>query len=330
MSGRVRFLSARACRALAVAGVALCLTGASFAQGYPQKYVKMLVGWPPGGTVDLIGRVVAQLLTEKLHQQFIVENRPGSSGMLVDQLVMAAAPDGYILQTAGSTHATNPSLYADAKYDPVKDFTPIALVASTPYVLVVDPKLPVKSVADFREWAKKQPAAVNFGSAGSGSRQHLAAVMLMNSIGAKMVHIPYKGSMPAVTDVIGGQLPVIFENVTVVLPFIKSGRMQALGVTTETRSSLLPEVPTMIESGFPGFEISGYFGVYGPPKLPANIVSAIGGTINAALKSPEMQQSLARIGAEAVGGTPESFAAFLQRDVDTWSKVIREAGITAN
>jgi tripartite-type tricarboxylate transporter receptor subunit TctC len=318
-------------RRILIAALAGCLlSGGAAAQSYPQKYVKMLVGWAPGGTVDLIGRVVAQLLTEKLHQQVIVENRPGSSGMLVDQLVMAAAPDGYILQTAGSTHATNPSLYAEAKYDPVKDFTPITLVASTPYVLVVDPKLPIKSVAEFREWVKKQPAAISFGSAGNGSRQHLAAVMLMNSIGAKMVHIPYKGSMPAVTDVIGGQLPVIFENVTVVLPFIKSGRMRALGVTTEARSLLLPEVPTMIESGFPGFEISGYFGVYGPPKLPSNIVSVIGGTINAALKTPEMQQSLARIGAEPVGGSPESFAAFLQRDVDTWSKVIRDAGITVN
>jgi tripartite-type tricarboxylate transporter receptor subunit TctC len=300
------------------------------AQSYPQKYVKMLVGWAPGGTVDLIGRVVAQLLTERLHQQVIVENRPGSSGMLVDQMIMTAAPDGYMLQTAGSTHATNPSLYADAKYDPVKDFTPIALVASTPYVLVVDPKLPVRSIAEFREWVRKQPDAISFGSAGNGSRQHLAAVMLMNSIGARMVHIPYKGSMPAVTDLLGSHVPVIFENVTVVLPYIKSGKMRALGVTTETRSSLLPEVPTLIESGFAGFEISGYFGVLGPPKLPSNIVSVINGAINAALKTPEMQQSLARIGAEPVGGSPESFAAFLQRDVDTWSKVIRDAGITVN
>ena len=317
-------------RTLIAALVGCMLSFGAAAQTYPQKYVKMLVGWAPGGTVDLIGRVVAQLLTEKLHQQVIVENRPGSSGMIVDQLVAAAAPDGYILQTAGSTHATNPSLYAEAKYDPVKDFTPITLVASTPYVLVVDPKLPVKTVAEFREWAKKQPDAITFGSAGNGSRQHLAAVMLMNSIGVKMVHIPYKGSMPAVTDLLGGHVPVIFENVTVVLPYIKSGKMRTLGVTSEARSALLSDVPTMIESGFPGFEISGYFGVYGPPKLPSNIVGVIGGAINAALKTPEMQQSLARIGAEPVGGSPESFAAFLQRDVDTWSKVIREAGITVN
>ncbi len=317
-------------RTLIAALVGCMVSFGASAQTYPQKYVKMLVGWAPGGTVDLIGRVVAQLLTEKLHQQVIVENRPGSSGMIVDQLVAAATPDGYILQTAGSTYATNPSLYADAKYDPVKDFTPITLVASTPYVLVVDPKLPVKTVAEFREWAKKQPDAITFGSAGNGSRQHLAAVMLMNSIGVKMVHIPYKGSMPAVTDLLGGHVPVIFENVTVVLPHIKSGKMRALGVTSEARSALLSELPTMIESGFPGFEISGYFGVYGPPKLPANIVGVIGGAINAALKTPEMQQSLARIGAEPVGGSPESFSAFLQRDVDTWSKVIREAGITVN
>jgi tripartite-type tricarboxylate transporter receptor subunit TctC len=316
--------------AAVLAGCLWSLSCAAAAQGYPHKYVKMLVGWAPGGTVDLIGRVVAQLLSDKLHQQFVVENRPGSSGMLVDLQVMAAAPDGYVLQTAGSTHATNPSLYADAKYDPVKDFTPITLVASTPYVLVADPKLPVKSIAEFREWTKKQPDAITFGSAGNGSRQHLAAVMLMNLIGAKMVHVPYKGSMPAVTDLLGGHIPVLFENVTVVLPYIKSGKMRALGVTAETRSSLLPEVPTMIESGFPGFEISGYFGVYGPPRLPANIVGVISGTINAALKTPELQQSLARIGAEPVGGSPESFATFLQRDVDTWSKVIREAGITVN
>ena len=300
------------------------------AQGYPQKPVKMLVGWAPGGTVDLIGRVVAQILTEKLRQQVIVDNRPGASGMIVDQMVAAAAPDGYVLQTAGSTHATNPSLYAEAKYDPVKDFTPITLVASTPYVLVVGPKLPIKSVAEFKDWAKKQPDAIAFGSAGNGSRQHLAAVLLMNSIGAKMVHVPYKGSAPVVTDLLGGHIPIIFENVTVVLPHIQTDKMRPLAVTTETRSSLLPDVPTMIESGFPGFEISGYFGVYGPPKLPADIVNVLGGTINAALKTPEMRQSLARIGAEPVGGSPASFAAFLQRDVDTWSKVIREAGITAN
>jgi tripartite-type tricarboxylate transporter receptor subunit TctC len=300
------------------------------AQDYPQKPVKMLVGWAPGGTVDLIGRVVSQLLTEKLHQQVIVENRPGASGTIVDQLVAAAAPDGYILQTAGSTHATNPSLYAEAKYDPVKDFTPITLVASTPYVLVVDPKLPIRTVSEFKDWSKKQPDAITFGSAGNGSRQHLAAVMLMSSIGARMVHIPYKGSAPVVTDMLGGRLPIIFENVTVVLPHIKSGKMRPIAVTTEARSSLLPDVPSMIASGFPGFEISGYFGVYGPPKLPSNIVGVIGGTINAALKTPEMQQTLARFGAEPVGGSPASFSAFLQRDVDTWSKVIREAGITAN
>ena len=318
-------------RGTVIAALMVCiLPFGAIAQGYPQKPVRMLVGWAPGGTVDLIGRVVAQLLTEKLRQQVIVDNRPGASGMIVDQMVAAAAPDGYILQTAGSTHATNPSLYAEAKYDPVKDFTPITLVASTPYVLVVDPKLPVRTVAEFKDWTKKQSDAIDFGSAGNGSRQHLAAVMLMNSIGAKMVHIPYKGSALVMTDLLGGRLRTIFENVTVVLPHIKSGRMRAIAVTTEARSLLLPEVPTLIESGFPGFEISGYFGVYGPPKLPSSIVGLIGGTINAALKTPEMQQSLARIGAEPVGGSPSSFSAFLQRDVDTWSKVIREAGITAN
>ena len=318
-------------RRILIAVLAGCLLSCgALAQSYPQKNVKMMVGWAPGGTVDLIGRVVAQLLTEKLHQQVIVENRPGASGAIVDLMIAAAAPDGYLLQTAGSTHATNPSLYAEAKYDPVKDFTPITLVASTPYVLVVDPKLPVRSVAEFKQWVKKQPEAISFGSAGNGSRQHLAAVMLMHSLGGKMVHIPYKGSMPAVTDLMGGRVPVIFENVTVVLPFIKAGRLHPLGVTTETRSALLPEVPTLIESGFPGFEISGYFGVFGPPKLPANVVGAISGAINAALKTSDMQQSLARIGAEPVGGSPESFSVFLQRDVDTWSKVIKDAGITVN
>ena len=259
--------------------------------------------------VDLIGRVVAQLLSEKLHQQFIVDNRPGASGAIVDQMVAAAAPDGYTLQTAGSTHATNPSLYAEAKYDPVKDFTPIALVASTPYVLVVSPSLPVKSVAEFKSWAKKQPDAITFASAGNGSRQHLAAVMLMKLIDAKMVHVPYKGSGPAITDMLGGRLPVMFENVTVVVPHITSGKMRPLAVTTATRSSLLTDVPTLIETGFPGFEISGYFGVYGPPKLPSSIVGLLSGTINAALKTPEMQQNLARIGAEPVGGNPASFSA---------------------
>ena len=318
------------CRGVIASFMGCMLSVGAAAQDYPRKPIRMLVGWPPGGTVDLIGRVVAQLLTEKLHQQVIVDNRPGASGMIVDQMVEAATPDGYVLQTAGSTHATNPSLYADAKYDPVKDFTPITLVASTPYVLVVDPKLPVKTMAEFRDWAKKQPDAIDFGSAGNGSRQHLAAVMLMNTIGAKMVHIPYKGSAPAMTEMLGGHLRLMFENVTVVLPHIKSGKMRALAVTTEARSSLLPEVQTLIESGFPGFEISGYFGVYGPPKLPLNIVNVIGGAINAALKTPEMQQRLARIGADPVGGSPASFSAFLQRDVNTWSKVIRDAGITVN
>jgi tripartite-type tricarboxylate transporter receptor subunit TctC len=260
----------------------------------------------------------------------VADNRPGASGMIVDQMVAAAAPDGYVLQTAGSTHATNPSLYAEAKYDPVKDFTPITLVASTPYVLVIDPKLPLRTVAEFGDWAKKQADAIDFGSAGNGSRQHLAAVMLMNTIGAKMVHIPYKGSAQVIADLLGGHLRVAFENVTVVLPHIKAGKTRALVVTTEARSSLLPDTPTLIESGFPGFEISGYFGVYGPPQLPSNIVNVIGGTINAALKTPEMQQRLGRLGAEPVGGSPASFTAFLRRDVDTWSKVIREAGIKAN
>jgi tripartite-type tricarboxylate transporter receptor subunit TctC len=314
-----------------IVGLICCfLSVGAAAQSYPQKPVRMLVGWAPGGTVDLIGRLVAKLMTDKLGQQVIVENRPGASGAIVDQLIAAAPPDGYMLQTAGSTHATNPSLYASAKYDPVKDFTPITLVASTPYVLVVDPKLPIKSVADFKDWVKRQPEPITFGSAGNGSRQHLAAVMLMNSISAKMVHVPYKGSAPVVTDLLGGHLPIIFENVTVVVPHIQAGKMRALAVTTEARSALLPDAPTMIESGFPGFEVSGYFGVYGPPNLPSNIVAVIGGTINAALKTAEVRQNLARLGADPVGGSPESFSAFLQRDVDTWSKVIRDAGIKAN
>jgi len=314
-----------------IAALAACvLAFGAGAQPYPHKPVRMLVGWAPGGTVDLIGRLVAKLLTEKLGAQVIVDNRPGASGAIVDLVVASAAPDGYTLQTAGSTHATNPSMYADAKYDPVKDFTPITMVATTPYVLVVDAKMPINTVADFRDWARKQPEAIDFGSAGNGSRQHLAAVMLMNTIGAKMVHIPHKGSAPVLTAILGGHLRVIFENVTVVTPHIKSGRLRPLAVTTEARSLLLPDLPTMIESGFPGFEISGYFGVYGPPKLPTTIVNVISGTINAALKTPEIQQSLARVGAEPVGGSPASFSAFVQRDVDTWSKVIREAGITAN
>jgi tripartite-type tricarboxylate transporter receptor subunit TctC len=313
-----------------IASACIAFATPATAQDYPRKPIRMLVGWPPGGTVDLIGRLVAQILTEKLRQQVVVDNRPGASGTIVDLMVKGAAPDGYVLQTAGSTHATNPSLYAEAKFDPVRDFTPITLVASTPYVLVVEPKMPVKSVAEFVAWAKKQPGAITFGSSGNGSRQHLAAVMLMNTIGVKMVHVPYKGSAPVVADLLGGHVPVIFENVTTVLPHIGSGRIRALATTTEARTPMLPDVPTMLESGFPRFEISGYFGVYGPPKLPLSIVDLIGSTINSALKTPEMRQSLARFGADAVGGTPASFAAFLQRDVDTWSKVIRDAGIVAN
>ena len=166
-------------RVLALLGILACSAVAlpAIAQDYPRKPIRMLVGWPPGGTVDLIGRMVAQLLTEKLHQQVVVDNRPGASGTLVDMMVKGAAADGYVLQTAGSTHATNPSLYAEAKFDPVKDFTPITLVASTPYVLVVESKLPVKTIAEFTAWAKKQPNAITFGSSGNGSRQHLAAVM---------------------------------------------------------------------------------------------------------------------------------------------------------
>ncbi|MCC6531069.1 MAG: tripartite tricarboxylate transporter substrate binding protein [Burkholderiales bacterium] len=315
--------------AIAIALVA-CLPCWASAQSYPHKPVRMLVGWAPGGTVDLIGRMVAQVLTEKLHQQVIVDNRPGASGTIADLMVAAAAPDGYTLQTAGSTHATNPSLYAEAKFHPVKDFTPIVLVAATPYALVAGPKLGVRTLGEFREWAKKQSDAIVFGSAGNGSRQHLAAAMLMNAIGAKMVHIPYKGSGPAMTELLGGHVPIMFENVTVILPHVGAGRIRALAVTSATRSARLPEVPTMVESGFAGFDVSGYFGVYGPPKLPASIVGLLSGTINAGLKTAELLQQLARAGAEPVGGSPASFAAFLQRDVDASSKIIREVGITAN
>jgi tripartite-type tricarboxylate transporter receptor subunit TctC len=308
-----------------------CMPLAVAAQGaYPSKPIRMIVPYPPGGPTDVLGRIVAQKLSESLGQQVVVENRPGASGMIGSEVVAKAAPDGYTLLTNASIHVINPSLYPKMNFDALRDFTPISLIAQVPLILVVNPGLPVKSVPELIALAKAQPNRLNFGSSGNAAAPHLAGESFKIATGVQMQHVPYKGSAPALTDLIGGQVQLIFDSMPSAMPHVKSGRVRALAVTTAKRSPTVPDLPTIAESGVPGFDISTWYGVWAPAGTPKDIVNKIAAEIAKALHQPAVRERLAALGAEPVGNTPEEFAAYCQSELAKWSKIVRESGAKAD
>jgi len=314
-----------------VATSALAVLPTPFVQAqapdYPTKPIRIVVPFPPGGATDILARDVAQKLTESWGQQVIVDNRPGAGGNIGSELVAKSAPDGYTLEmgTVG-THAINASLYAKMPYDHVKDFAPVILVAGVPNVLVVNPALPVNSVQELIAYAKANPGKLNFASSGNGTSIHLSGELFKVMAGVQMTHVPYKGSAPALQDLLGGQVQLMFDNLPPSLPQIKAGKLRALGVTTATRSPALPDVPTIAESGLPGFESSSWFGVLAPAGTPPAVIAKLNAEIATWVASPDAKQKLLAIGANAAGGTPDDFAKHIAAETAKWAKVVKESG----
>jgi len=299
------------------------------AQTYPAKAVRIVVGYPPGGPTDLLARIIAQKLAESWGQQVLVDNRPGASGMIGAEVTVRAAPDGYTLLMVPVTYAVTPSLFAKMPYDAVKDLAPVAQVAAAPFILVVHPTLPVKTVKDLITLARSQPGQINYASASAGGMPHLAGELFNTMTGVKMVHIPYKGAAPATTDLLAGQVSLMFNNMLSAMPQVKNGRLRAVAVTSNKRSTALPDLPTIAET-VPGYEASGWYAALAPAATPRELISKINNDMNRIMRMPDVTQRLAGDGVEAVGTTPEQFGNYLRSEIAKWGKVVKASGAKAD
>ena len=299
------------------------------AQSYPTKPIRIIVGYPAGGPTDMIARTVAQKLTPALGQQVIVDNRPGASGMIGAELTVKAAPDGYTLLTVPITYAVTPSVFPKMPYDAEKDLAPVALVAAAPFILVVHPTLPVKTVKDLIALAKSRPGQINYASASAGGMPHLAGELFNIMAGVKLTHIPYKGAAPATIDLLAGQVSLMFNNMLSAMPHVKSGKLRAVAVTSAKRSSAVPELPTVAET-IPGFEASGWYGAFAPAATPREIIATLNGEINRLMRQPDVAQRLAGDGVEAVTMTPAEFGTYLHSEIVKWGKVVKISGATVD
>ena len=294
---------------------------------YPSRPVRLIVPFAPGGSNDIMARLVAQKFSESLGQQVVVDNRAGASGIVGTDLAAKAAPDGYTILMMSLTFAVNPSLFRKLPYDTQKDLTPVTLVASAPLMLVVHASLPVKSVQDFLGYAKANPGKLNFGSGGPGTTPHLAGEMLKLMAGLQMTHVPYKGGGPALADLMGGQIQLMLENIPSTLPLAKSGKLRPLAVTGLKRSGLVPDLPTLNEAGLKGYEIVGWNGLFVPAGTQWNIVTYLHDQTVKALAQPDTKERLVTLGAEGVGSSPEEFRGFVKAEISKWSKVVKAAGL---
>ena len=313
--------------------VAFCMVcGAdrpTLAQDYPNKPIRLIVPYPPGGFNDTLARTLGQKLTASWHQPVIVDNRPGGGSTIGTNIVAKASPDGYTLLIASFAFAVNPSLYRSLPYDPDRDFAPIVLAATTPNLLVVNPQMPVHSVKDLIAFAKANPGKLNYASAGNGSSNHLSMELFKMLTGIDMIHVPYKGSAPAVNDLLGGQVNLMFDNAPNVLQQVKAGKLRALAVSSKQRSFIVKDLPSVAEAGVPGFDVSVWFGVMAPAGTPSSIIDRLNTEINAILHLAEIRQAFTNQGVEAAGSTPEQFASFLAAQKTKWSRVVKESGAKA-
>jgi tripartite-type tricarboxylate transporter receptor subunit TctC len=317
-------------RLMAVSLLAIATCGSALAQRFPSQPVKIIVPFPPGGTTDILARELSNELTQKWGVTVLVDNRGGASGTIGSEQLVRSAPDGYTLMVTATHHVINPSLYKSMKYDTRRDFTPIALVAAVPNVLVVHPSLGVNSVQELIKRAKDQPGKINFGSAGPGGANHLAGELFKHSAGIDIVHVPYKGAAPALNDLLGGQIPMMFDSLPGVIQHIQSGRLKALAVTTTLRAKAAPEIPTMQEAGVKDFEATAWFGMYAPAKMPAELTRKLSIDVLEALKSPRVAAQLQKQGAEPGTLSQPDFAKFVDAELTRWNKVITTANITLN
>jgi tripartite-type tricarboxylate transporter receptor subunit TctC len=321
-----RTLAALALAMLASLALAMLASGAH-AQAWPAKPIKWVVPFAPGGTTDILARTIGDKLAIALGQPVIIENKPGAGGGVGADYTAKAPADGYtIMGGTISTHAINASLYKSLPYDPVKDFAPITLIARVPNMLVVNPDVPAKNVAELIALMKANPVKYTFASSGNGTSQHLSGELFKTMAGVEMQHIPYKGSPPALQDVVGGQVTMTFDNITTAWPLAKGGKLRALAVTTAKRSSVAPEVPTLAESGLAGYEVGSWQGVFAPAGTPPEIVKRLNAEIVKIIRMPDVNEKLTALGAEPVGNTPEEFGALVRAEVGKWADVVKKSG----
>ena len=307
----------------------LYASAAALAQSYPSKPIKLIVPLAAAGTGDTLARAVGEAMARELGQPVVVENKPGAGGLVGTEMVAAAAPDGYTLLAVSPSHVINPALHGKKTYDPIRDFESITLIANTHQVIVAHPATPASSLKELIDYAKKNPGKLTYGSAGLGSATHLNMELFKSMAGVDILHVPYKGSTQARQDVLSGQVNLAMDGLLPVQPLIKEGRLKALGITSSRRSQSNPEIPTIAEAGVPGYATDTWYGLLAPAKTPREVIAKLHQAALKALHSPEVRERFARLGAEAVGNTPEEFARLLAQDQKTWAKVVKDSGVKA-
>lgn len=319
----------RALKVVLLGALAAQLVPAYAAEPYPSRAIRIISPFAPGGGNDVLSRIIAQKLTERVRQQVIVENRPGANGIIGTEAAARAAPDGYTICLIPSGHAVNASLHHKLPYDTIRDFTPITLVGSSPLILALHPSVPAKSVKELAALAKARPGQLTYGSAGIGSSGHLGGALFDTLTGAKIVHVPYKGMGLAITDLIAGHISLVFGTSASVMPHVRAGRLRALATTGAKRSPALLKLPTVAEAGVPGYEAGLWYGFIGPARIPGDIVRRLNAEIVAVLESPDVRDRLASQGVDATPSTPEAFGKLMVSDLERWAKVVQRAGIRA-
>ena len=300
------------------------------AQDYPVKPIRLVAPFAPAGTIDVLARAIGQRLTEAWGQPVVVENRPGAGGNIGTESVAKSAADGYTMLLISVGFASNPALYSKLPFDPIKDFAPVTLVATTQNVLIVHPSVPARSARELIQLAKSRPGQLNFGSSGTGTSQHLAGELFKSMAGVQMQHVPYRGSAPALTALIGGEVSLMFNNLLTALPHVKAGRLRALAVTSAERSPAAPEIPTMAESGLPGYDVSTWYGLLVPAGTPKEIVARLNAEVVRILNLPELKERLRSQGADVIPSTPDQFAAHIRQEMVKWAQVVRQSGARAD
>jgi tripartite-type tricarboxylate transporter receptor subunit TctC len=311
---------------LAASPFATAALSTAFAADYPARPVKWVVGYPPGGATDILARLIGQRLSEKLGQQFVIENKPGAGNNIGTESVVNAEPDGYTLLLVNPANYINASLYANLKFNFVRDIAPVASFQRVPNVMTVNKDVPANNVAEFIEYVKANPGKVNMASSGNGTSVHLSGEMFMAMTGCKMQHVPYRGAAPAITDMLGGQVQVIFDNMPSIIQHIRSGSLRAVGVTTAGRSSQLPDVQAIAET-VPNYEASALFGMGAPKNTPKEIIAKLNSDINAIMKEPDMTKRLVELGGDPLAQAPEAFGDMIKAETDKWKKVVQFAGL---
>jgi tripartite-type tricarboxylate transporter receptor subunit TctC len=325
------FTTTRALYGPVMLALTLIFSGEVLGEVYPIRPIRLVVPSSAGaGVTDIMARLVGRYLSARIGQQIVIDNRPGASGILGSEVVSRAAPDGYTLLIANVSLVVNPFLYPKVPYDPLTDFMPVTMVNSAPLLLVVHPSIAAKSVTELIAYAKSHTGQLNYGSGGLGSTPYLAAELFKSLSGIDVLHVPYKGGAPALSDLVGGQLSFMIENMPGTMPYVMAGNLRALAITSPQRSPLAPELPTMAEAGVSGYEMSGWNGIFAVEGTPPEIVGRVHSEVVKILRAPEVRRELAALGAEPVGDTPDEFGAFLKADMARWGKIIQEKGIRSD